>query len=107
MDKKLIDRLLKITHQQWIYRNNKVHFKGKGGLTLKQHEEIYDRLGEPMYMDPEELLPQHQYLLMVDKDEVCGGTLSEKRDWIVRMKSAKMAKIKTTEDEGGGDTEER
>ena len=53
------------------------------------------------------LLPQYQYLLMVDKDELCGGTLSEKRDWKVRMKSAKKAKIKTTEDEGGGDTEER
>ena len=77
--KRLMDSLLKVTHQQWLYRNHKVHFKAKGGLTLKQHDEIFDRLGELMYTDPDELLPQHQHLLMVDKDELCGGTLSEQR----------------------------
>ena len=94
LDKKLTERLLKITYQQWIYRNHKVHFKGKGGLTLKQHKEIYDRLGELMYTDRDKLLPQHQHLLMVDKDEMCGEMLSEQRAWIVRMKAAKRAEIK-------------
>ena len=97
--KGLMDRLLKITHQQWIYRNHKVHLLGIGGLTLKQHDEIFDRLDELMHTDPDELLPEHQYLLTVDKDEVCGGTLSEQRTWIVRMKAAKKAKMRTTGDE--------
>ena len=42
-----------------------------------------------MYTDPDELLPKHQYLLTVDKDEVCGGTLAGQRTWIVKMKAAK------------------
>ena len=60
-----------------IYRNHKVHLQGPGGLSLKQHDEIFDRLDELMYTDPDELLPEHQYLLMVDKDEICWGILSE------------------------------
>ena len=98
-----MDRLLKITHQQWIYRNHKVHLQGIGGLTLKQHNEIFDRLDELMHTDPDELLPQHQHLLTVDKDEVCGGTLAEQRTWIVRMKAARKAKVRTTGDGNEGD----
>ena len=51
--KGLMDRLLKITHQQWIYRNHKVHLQGPGGLSLKQHDEVFDILDELMYTDPD------------------------------------------------------
>ena len=95
--KGLMDRLLKITHQQWIYRNHKVHLKGPGGLSLKQHDKIFDRLNELMYTDPDQLLPEHHHLIMIDKEKVCGGTLSEQRTWIVRMKSARKAWRKSTE----------
>ena len=104
--RKLMDKLLKTTHQQWIYRNHKVHFRGKGGLTLQQHDESYDRLGELMYTDPDELLPQHQHLLLVDKDKVCRGTLSEQRTWIVKMKAAKRAMERLSEDTNGKGVEE-
>ena len=59
-----------------------------------------------MYTDPDELLPQHRHLLMVDKDELCGGTLSEQRTWIVRMKAAKKAMARHADDESGGDIED-
>ena len=59
-----------------------------------------------MYTDPDKLLPQHQHLLMVDKDELCGGTLSEQRMWIVRMKAAKKAMARFANDENGGDIED-
>ena len=104
--KRPMNRLLEITHQQWIYRNHKVHFRRKGWLTLKQHDEVHDRLGELMYTDPDELLPQHQHLLMIDKDEVCGGTLSEQRTWIVRMKAAKRTTQRVSEDTNGEGGEE-
>ena len=103
--KGLMDRLLRITHQQWIYRNHKVHFKGQGGLTLQQHDEIFDRMQDLMYTDPDKLLPEHQHLLMVDKDEICGGTLATQRTWLVRMRAAKKAKTKVTENLSEEDTE--
>ena len=92
--RRLMDRLLRITHQQWIYRNYKVHFRGRGGLTLKEHDEIFDKMGELMYTDPDELLPQHQHLLLVDKGELSEGTLSEQRVWIAKVDAARQAKEK-------------
>ena len=36
----LMERLIKITHRQWLYRNSTVHFKSKDGRTLAEHEKI-------------------------------------------------------------------
>ena len=59
-----------------------------------------------MYTDPNKLLPEHQHLLMVNKDKMSGGTLSEQRTWIVRMKAAKRAMVKVTKGTNGDGTEE-
>ena len=34
---------------------------------------------------------------MIDKEKVCGGTLTEQRTWIVRMKAARKAWRRSTE----------
>ena len=39
--RRFMDKRIQTTHQQWIYRNYKVHFKTKGGLTVKEHDEIF------------------------------------------------------------------
>ncbi len=36
---KFIKGLIRLTHKQWLYRNNKVHYVSNG-LTMKQHEEL-------------------------------------------------------------------
>ena len=36
---KFIRGLIRLTHKQWLYRNNDVHYVSDG-LTLKQHEEL-------------------------------------------------------------------
>jgi hypothetical protein len=36
---KFIKGLIGLTHKQWLYRNNEVHYVSNG-LTLKQHEEL-------------------------------------------------------------------
>ena len=90
--KRFVDHLLRITHQQWIYRNYKIHFKSKGGLTLKEHDEIFERMDELLYTDPDELLPQHQHLLLVDKSRLTRGSLSDRQTWITRVEAAMSAK---------------
>ena len=60
-----------------------------------------------MYTDPDELLPEHQHLLTVDKDEICRGKLATQRTWLVRMKAAKKTKTKVPEVLDEEDTEER
>ena len=56
---------------------------------------MFYRLGELMYADSDELLPQHQYLLMVDPAELVEGSpLANKQVWILRMEAASLAKEK-------------
>ena len=63
--RRFINKFIQITHQPWIYWYYKVHFQTKGGLTVKNHYEIFDRLEKLMYADPDGLLPQHQQLILV------------------------------------------
>ena len=37
---KLVDKVVQLTHIQWIPRNTEIHFKLPDGWTLVQHEEI-------------------------------------------------------------------
>jgi hypothetical protein len=46
---------------------------------VKEYDNIFDRLGEMMYTDPDELLPQQQHLLLVDPVELGEGPLTGKQ----------------------------
>ena len=90
--RRLMDKLIQITHQQWICRNHKVHFKTKSGLTLQEHDDLLKRMRDLMYTDPDKLLPQHQHLLLVDKSSLADGRLHKQQAWITRVEAAKLAK---------------
>ena len=47
-----------------------------------------------MHTDPDDLLPQHRYLLLVDQKKLGGGPLSNKQVWILRMEAVMLAKEK-------------
>ena len=64
---------------------------------VKEKNKIFDRLGELMYTNPDELLPQHQYLLMVDPAELGEGPLANKQVWISKMEAERLAKEKVDE----------
>ena len=102
--RRFIDKFIQITHQQWIYHNCKLHFRTKGGLTVKEHDKIFDRLGEVMYTEPDEVLPQHQHLLMVNTAKLGEGPLANNQVWTTKMEAAILAKEKATEAriKGGG-----
>ena len=93
-----MDHLLRITHHWWIYRNYKIHYKSVRGLTLKEHDEIFERMGELMYTDPDELLPQHQHPLVVSKERLEQAALSERQTWITRVEAAVSAKERLKRD---------
>ena len=50
-----------------------------------------------MYINPDELLPQHQYWLIVDPEELGEGPSDNKQVWIMRMEAAKLAKENVNE----------
>ena len=59
----LMEKLIQITHSQWIFRNSHVHFKKLEGMTKEQHLETFCRVEELMWEDPMSLLPRRRHLL--------------------------------------------
>ena len=84
----LSSKLLSLTHSQWLFRNSHVHFRKLGGLTTKQHEDIFDGVINLMGRDPEELLPKHRYLLQEDFHQLGKGSSGTRQVWIQSMESA-------------------
>ena len=49
-------------------------------------------MSDLMYTDPDDLLPQHQHLLLVDKSSLADGRLHKQQAWIMKVEAAKLAK---------------
>jgi hypothetical protein len=84
----LMRRLLKIVHQQWLYRNATVHMKLEDNLTADQHRQILTRIEECLEIDPEDLLDENRDLLQLDFERLATGPVKDKMEWIAEMESA-------------------
>ena len=79
-----IENLIRITHNQWTWRNERLHFKRHPGA-----ETVFDK-GKTMkqiiedieMMNPEDLLPEDQYLLGADPKDL--ATASKDRRQVRR-----------------------
>ncbi len=81
--------VLHITHQQWLYRNARIHIRVLENMTAPEHHAIRDTVLALLHTDPDDLLPQHQYLLL-DQDfhQLGSGTTLDRQHWIAHMNSA-------------------
>ena len=92
-----IDKLLQITHKQWMYRNSEVHYKLPDGMTLAEHDKVFERVSRLLQTDPEDLLLRHQHLLEVDREALGEATAQRRKYWIADMESAVASKQHATE----------
>jgi hypothetical protein len=83
-----ITRLHNIVHKQWICRNTCIHYRGKDGLSIPEHQEIMNRVEEHAYTDPDTLLPRHRHLLGEDFKVLGSGQTSNRLLWLASMESA-------------------
>ena len=86
--RQFINKLHKIIHKQWIYRNSYIHYKGPDGLTLSEHHDIINRIEEYALTDPGTLLPRHRSLLEVDFGSLGSGSTGNQLTWLANMDSA-------------------
>ena len=86
--KLFITKLLNIVHKQWIYRNTLIHFRGQDGLTIPEQHEICNRVEEYSTIDPESILPRHQYLFDTDFEALGSGPTSHRLLWLADMDTA-------------------
>ena len=86
--KGLVNFLLRITHHQWIYRNNVVHYRVEG-RPIKRHEEIIAEMQMLMQVDPRTLLPRFRHLYEEEDFEALGaGSTTNRLYWISAAKAA-------------------
>jgi hypothetical protein len=85
--KGLIQRLLGITHCQWLYRNAVVRFKGPDGYTQAEHDRILTKMKDYLWVDPQDLLPRDRGLLDEDFASL-GNSPAAGELWIATMEVA-------------------
>ena len=84
--------VLSIPHQQWLYRNARIHIRLVEGLTSDEHHKIRDTVLKLIQTDPNDLLPQHQPLLnQQDFLQLGRGPSIDRQHWIAQMNSAQAA----------------
>ena len=86
-----ISRLLQITHQQWLYRNMRLHIRLVEGKTANEHEVIRQQVVDMLHTKEEDLLPQHQHLLHRDFSALGEGATTDRQYWLADMSSALQA----------------
>jgi hypothetical protein len=64
-----LQKVLELTHCQWLYCNMMVHMKVKNGLTIAQHNTILMRIEECHQIDPADLLVEDPDLLEANFDK--------------------------------------
>jgi hypothetical protein len=86
--RQLISRLHNLLHKQWVYRNSVIHYKGKDSLTLIDHYKILNRVEGYSLIDPETLLPWHQFLFDTDFETLGSGPTCHRLLWLAEMDAA-------------------
>lgn len=83
-----IQQVLRITHQQWLYRNTKIHIRQVEGKTASEHLEIMQAVRERLDYEVTDLLPQHRHLLHQDLIQLGSGPTIDRQYWVAQMDSA-------------------
>jgi hypothetical protein len=75
---KFINNLHNIVHKQWIYRNLVLHYRGKDGLTIPEHQDIMNQVKSHSLTDTDSLLPRHWLLIDADFGVLGSGPTSDR-----------------------------
>ena len=97
-----LTKLLNITHQQWLYRNARIHIRHVEGLSMEEHNRIMEKVKSLIGTDPMSLLPEHRELLRVDYEELGSGSTVDRQYWIASVESALKAKRRLQDEHSGG-----
>ena len=89
--KRLVERLILISHSQWLFRNFTLHHKTKGYLRAKAEADIKQEVSALLHTRPSKIPLNCQYLLEI---EHCSGRVSSHKFqcyWVWSMKPARVA----------------
>lgn len=94
----LLDKLLALTHTQWICRNLTKHHRTQGTNALASREEIMKEIEHQLDLGSDGLSPEASCLLEIPTDELLGKPTSELQYWL----NAAIASRQAAGDASGG-----
>ena len=80
--------LLQITHRQWTFRNQTVHYKACDGLTAAQQDKIMSKCESLLWTDPSLLLTEDRSLLDLDFETLGNAPAIDRQIWIEEVEAA-------------------
>ena len=88
--KTFVENIIRITHHQWLFRNEKLHYRSHPGAeSIFEYERSMNRICQQLdFIDPEELLPEDQYLLEVDANRMAEEPADQRQVWHTSLDSA-------------------
>ena len=75
----LVNLLLQMTHEQWIFRNSHVHFEKLDGMTEAHPDVIMSKVHNLLATDPDDLLEKHQHMLHRDFEQLGKGSMGYRK----------------------------
>ena len=89
--KQFIDRVLHISHSQWIFRNYSLHDTSSGLLRRLERANLLDEIADLAETDVSEVPSEHRYLLEIDFSAMANATTERQSYWILAMKAPRKA----------------
>jgi hypothetical protein len=83
-----IHQVLAITHNQWTFRNARIHIRLMENKTTEEHDSIMEAVLDRLATSPDNLLPQHRHLMELDFAQLGEGTTADRQYWIATIDSA-------------------
>ncbi len=89
--KHFIERLLRISHSQWLYRNFTLHDKMRGYLRLQRRKEVLKEVDRLLDTNPDDIPKESQYLMELDFTSLYSASFEKQSYWVLAMKAARRA----------------
>ena len=96
-----INKLLEISHSQWIYRNLTKHHASQGTIALKAREDLMKEVERQLNMGLDYLPPESRCLLEIDPADLFCRTTEKVQYWLNATLAARMAGERAMKLSGG------
>lgn len=90
--KQFINKLLHITHGQWIYRNISKYHDNIGHIRKAERRQLLLEIDRLMHLKPEDLPEESKFLLEVDFARLRNGESTSQHYWVHAVKAAVSAR---------------
>ena len=89
--KGLINRLLHISHSQWLFRNFTLHDAQHGYKNMKDKAEVQLRIADLSNTDPGRIPEHSKFLLEIDTGKLLSDNFDTQVYWVTAMEAARRA----------------